>query len=550
MKLLSLLLLPAVLAATTAQPVQAKAPVNKTTANVSFDSPYTAFLSANCFFGDAAGFAVLAGTTITNTSSNVDQTLVMGNIGVYPGTAITGFVEAPAAATVSGKTYCATGINDPAPTMKAQIAAQHSYNELAALAPTNTFPAGDVDLGGLTLQPGVYKFGSSAQISVSGTARTQDSGISNGVLILDDTNDPNAVFVFQMGSTLTANVGTTIKMKSGGHDPNIYWIAGSSATVGVGATFEGNIIATTAITINTDASTDGRLFALGAAVTMQYNKVSPKYDSDGDGITDCMDGYPNNPKQAFNNPSTVSTIAFEDQWPLKGDFDMNDVVIKTSYNLITNAKNNVVHVTATYTLMATGGILKNAFGVEFPVPAASISNVKGSSAEIHQEITGQDKAVILIYSDMRKEMPTWNTRQIDTWTSPKTYTVDFDVADGVSLSAFGQDGYNPFIFNTVNNSRREVHLSTKKATTLADKSVFGTGDDNGVGNYKTKGGLPFAIIVPTANYSYPIETVDISFAFLHFPDFASPNGGNYPDWYSNTAPGYRNNSNIYVAPAQ
>lgn len=499
-------------------------------------NPYAALTSANCFFGDAAGFAVLAATTVTNTSTTVDNTVVNGSVAVYPGTAITGFIEAPTTVKVAGDVYCATGNTDRVLPLKVKNAAQASYTKLAGLTPTNQFPAGVAQLDGLTLLPGVYNFPSSADIA------------SHGTLTLDNSKDPNAVFVFQMGSTIVANTYSKI-VTTNGTDPNIYWAVGSSATIGVGASFQGNVIAVTAITINTDASTNGRLFALGAAVTMQFNKVTPTADSDGDGVPDCLDAYPNDAKRAFNNYSTPSTIAFEDLWPSKGDFDMNDVVMSYTYNVVTSATNQVANVIATYTLQATGGAQKNAFFVQFPVLPANLTNLKinGLAASVE---AGQSLAVIQLYKDMRVEMPgSWNTIPGLPMAPVVVYNVTFDLAPGTSLGIFGTDGYNPFIMNMVGASRREVHLPTKSPSDLVDQSVFGTVDDihklRTDPYYTSNDKLPFALVIPTATFDYPAETKDISTAYLHLGSFASSGGTFMTDWFSNLMSDYRNTSLIY-----
>lgn len=505
------------------------------------DNVVMAQSSANCVFGDASGFAVLAHETITNISTVVDPTIVHGNIGVFPGSAITGYVEGDGI--VKGITYCATGNSERTPPENAMKAANAAYTLLKGMTPTKTF--GPVqDLANMTLKPGVYAFPSSAMI-------TGASAISNGTLTLDDTNDPNGIFVFQIASTLVPATYTKVVMKSGGHDPNIYWVVGSSATISVGCQFEGNIIALTDIETNTHATTDGRLFALNASVTMQFNTVSPLFDTDKDGVPDCLDHYPYDAAKAFNNFVLPQTITFEDQWPSMGDFDMNDVVMTAGYNVITNSQNKVVEVIGTYSLIATGGINKNAFGIEFPIPATSIGKIVSGTLE-----PGQDLATFKLYDDMRQESMSWNTKP-NTPSSPvQSYTVDFKVTDGPLLSAFGLSMYNPFIVNYSGTSRREVHLQGYMPTKLADKTVFGTGDDNSnLSNkitYVTKSGLPWALTMPVGTFSYASEGINITKAYKHMNAWANSGGSNFMDWYSPNNPlmgaDYIDATMIYSAP--
>lgn len=269
-------------------------------------------------------------------------------------------------------------------------------------------------------------------------------------------------------------------------------------------------------------------------------------DTDGDGVADAFDDYPKDAEKAYNNYSSTgagASIAFEDQWPMIGDFDVNDMVVDYKYNVITNAKNIVVKVIADYTLRAAGGDYTNGFGVEFPVSAKSVKALSGANLE-----GGQEKAVVILFGDMHTEIAGWNTDPGVAYSGTKAYHVSFDLVDGPSFNEFGLD-YNPFLFSMAGNSRREVHLFGKTPTSLADKSLFGTGDDNSdpaKGRYYvTKSGFPYAITVPIADFNYPREHKDIGQAYTHFADWALSNGKSYQDWYTNTSEGYRNSGFIY-----
>ena len=204
--------------------------------------------------GTANNFAVLAGSTITSTGASV---INGGNVGLSPGTAITGFP--PATITPPFTTHVADGV-----ALQAQNDLIAAYNSAAGLAP-NQILTGQ-DLGGLTLTPGVYFFASSAQLT--------------GVLTLNNEGNPDAVFVFQIGSTLTTASDSSIVTINDGSIPNltpgisVYWQIGSSATLGTGTDFEGNILANTSITANTGATVDGRLLAENGAVTLDDNTIT------------------------------------------------------------------------------------------------------------------------------------------------------------------------------------------------------------------------------------------------------------------------------------
>ena len=195
--------------------------------------------------GQADGFAVLAGSGI----SSANGTAVTGDIGVSPGTAIVGFPPG----TLTGSKH-----SNDATAQGAQADLTTAYNTLAGEA-CNTVLSG-TDLGGLTLAPAVYCFSSSAALT--------------GTLTLDAQNHANAVWVFQIGSTLTTATNSSVVVINGGSSCNVFWQIGSSATLGTAAAFEGNIVALTGITMVAGATSTGRVLARNGAVTMDDDSVS------------------------------------------------------------------------------------------------------------------------------------------------------------------------------------------------------------------------------------------------------------------------------------
>ncbi len=201
----------------------------------------------NIFLGTSDPFAVLGGSMITNTGN----TEIFGNLGLFPGSSITGLV----AGMVNGNID-----DDDAVAMQAQADAFAAYNAAAGETPTGILTG--EDLGGLTLTPGVYFFSSSAQLT--------------GTLTLNDEGNPNAIFIFQIGSTLTTATDSSVVFSdSSGQGGSVFWQVGSAATLGASTAFTGTVIADTSITLVTGATIDcGRAFALGGAVTMDTNSVS------------------------------------------------------------------------------------------------------------------------------------------------------------------------------------------------------------------------------------------------------------------------------------
>jgi hypothetical protein len=206
--------------------------------------PSTGFAQAPPL-GTAASFGVLAGSAVTNTG----PTTVLGDLGVSPGTAITGFPPG----IVTGTIHSADAV-----ALQAQSDLTIAYTALAGL-PCNTVLTGQ-DLGGLTLGPGVYCFSTSAQLT--------------GTLTLDAQGDPNAVFIFQIGSTLTTASNSVVRVINGGQNCNAYWQVGSSATIGTATAFTGNILALASITVTTGASVSGRLLARNGAVTLDSSSIA------------------------------------------------------------------------------------------------------------------------------------------------------------------------------------------------------------------------------------------------------------------------------------
>jgi hypothetical protein len=202
--------------------------------------PGTIPLGTNCRVG------ILAGSTVTNTNT---PTHVTGDVDVSPGTAITGFPPG----TITGAFNAGN-----ATAAQAQLDLTTAYNDAAGAAGGAALPG---DIGGETLAPGVYK--TSISLGITGN------------LTLDGGGDPNAVWIFQIGSTLTTAAGNSQVILSGGAQAsNVFWQVGSSATLGTNTIFEGTIMAQASITLTTGATLNGRALARTGAVTLDDNQVN------------------------------------------------------------------------------------------------------------------------------------------------------------------------------------------------------------------------------------------------------------------------------------
>ena len=212
---------------------------------------FPVYADAAILLGTAGDFAVLAGTTVTSTGPSV---INGGDVGVSPGTAITGFP--PGIVVPPFTQHSADGV-----ALQAQNDLTTAYDAAVALAFTQDLTG--QDLGGLILTPGVYFFSTSAQLT--------------GILTLDNEGDPDAEFVFQIGSTLTTASNSSVVTINGGATPGctVFWQVGSSATLGSNTLFEGHILALASITLNTGASIlEGSTLARNGAVTLDSNSIT------------------------------------------------------------------------------------------------------------------------------------------------------------------------------------------------------------------------------------------------------------------------------------
>jgi hypothetical protein len=206
---------------------------------------------ANVILNSADSFAVLGSSTVANTGN----TVLNGNLGVYPGLTISGFTfsTTPGPGIVNGAVH-----DTDAVAAQAQADVLTAYAALSSEASIQDLTG--QDLGGLTLGPGVRNFSAVAQLT--------------GTLILDAQGDSNARFDFQIGSTLTTASSSSIVLTNGAQADNVFWQVGSSATLGADTSFYGSILADQSITLNAGASMSGRALALNAAVTLDDNVIT------------------------------------------------------------------------------------------------------------------------------------------------------------------------------------------------------------------------------------------------------------------------------------
>lgn len=279
----------------------------------------------------------------------------------------------------------------------------------------------------------------------------------------------------------------------------------------------------------------------------------------------------NNPPPSGGGTTTSSyngSLAFEDLWPYQGDYDFNDCVIDYNFATTQDDQNRVQSIKATFILHAFGASYHNGFGFQLPnVNPNQIISVTGynlaSDTYIHLASNGLEaghsKATVIVYDDAWRLMPYQggigvNTQMAYAYDTPDTLVINMTFYQNGSFAPGGAITYNqldigkfnPFII--VNKNRTvEVHLPNYAPTSLANKSLLGTGNDASDPStgtyYVTKNNLPWAINIPNT-FDYPIEKQDILGAYLHFADWAESDGTLFPEWYADK-PGYRDASLIY-----
>ena len=280
------------------------------------------------------------------------------------------------------------------------------------------------------------------------------------------------------------------------------------------------------------------------------NTITPQRatgsDDDGDGVLNSYDDYPSDASKAYNvyypTSTTYANVAFEDLWPSKGDYDLNDVVVAYQYKGVLNANNKMVSMTGKYKLRAAGGIFKNAFSVELPINRSAVTTITGGLG-LEAEAS---KAIVKVFANSKAIISNYNTIAGTSPQSTDTISVamTFSTPQDFSLSSF-----NPFIYIDEADKGRgyEVHLPDMAPSELVNKAILGTNADNSnsaTGRYyKTANNLPFAINIPET-FSYPIEREAIINGHLKFAAWAQSGGTQYQDWYKNLS-GYRNSSKLY-----
>lgn len=288
----------------------------------------------------------------------------------------------------------------------------------------------------------------------------------------------------------------------------------------------------------------------------------PQWDNDEDGIINGEDAYPEDPLRAFNDyhPSAdaYSTLAFEDLWPAKGDYDFNDLVIDYQFNQVRNNENKIIEVIGILKLQAIGGSYQNGFGFELPFSQSLVNQVTGYehnegivTMRANGTESGSDNAIIIVFENAWNYLSIpgvsfVNTRSDEEQVDPYIFNINIQFTRGITDEEIGSPPYNPFIFT--NGTRDvEVHLFGGAPTELADMSMFQSGDDfSDIDNdlyYKSALNLPWAMDIP-ATFAYPEEKSPVDSAYVYFIEWAESSGDSKSDWHLDKT-NYRRDQKIF-----
>lgn len=303
-------------------------------------------------------------------------------------------------------------------------------------------------------------------------------------------------------------------------------------------------------------------------------------DTDGDGVADNDDAFPNDPTRAFRNFSpaanTFGTFAFEDLWPALGDYDFNDLVVDYQMEYATNAENQMVDLKFKLYIRAIGASIPSGFGISFEnIPANRVASVTGMklfegyiNLAANGLEAGHSNAVIIPFDNAIKcvnwgSQPTFNTTPGYQPGTSDTIVITILFNQPVPVARIQIGGQEPTVTTksfvgpptiTVNPflikgkiRGQEIHLPGMPPTVLANPQLFGTIDDDTKPAqsryYVTKSNLPWAIHLPV-KFDYPTEKTDILKAYKKLADWAQSNGELFTDWYLNL-PGYRDAQHLF-----
>ncbi len=272
-------------------------------------------------------------------------------------------------------------------------------------------------------------------------------------------------------------------------------------------------------------------------------------DADGDGVADHADAYPNDPERASvqytPSASDFEVLAFEDQWPHKGDYDFNDLVLRYRFRELLHADGGIKEFNMVIEPLARGAAYHNALAIQLPVAEAEIESVElwrdniVVDASTCLEVDGGNQSVLRVFMDAHDELPSSgssgfaNTVVGEDLVSAPTVEMRVIFVTPILRADLGLPPYNPFIFRSASRGH-EIHLLDRPPSTRVIDDYFGSADDISDPSdgryYRDSNGFPWALILPS-DWAHPTERDQISWAYDHFSDWVGSGGESYSDWY-------------------
>ncbi len=300
--------------------------------------------------------------------------------------------------------------------------------------------------------------------------------------------------------------------------------------------------------------------------TSEITPIGVPSDDDGDGVPNMFDDFPQDPERAFQtNDHSMSTLAFEDLWPQKGDYDFNDMIVDYNIFYHKNADNEIKNVITEFELRAVGARYRNGFAIEFPFLTSnveSITIIDGNDPLTYSSYISDENFdpqleaglnATVVYIDNTQDLIQAvgdnfiNTERNVPYQGSVKIALDIKLTNAEDISTWQWNApFNPFIY--VDRVREhEIHLADYPPTPTADLSLFGLDDDSSVVSqnryYKSVENHPWALNI-AESWDYPYEKNKVTGAYLLFKEWAESSGALYPDWYKDL-PGYRNPERIY-----
>jgi LruC domain-containing protein len=477
-----------------------------------------------------------------------------GDIGTDAG-AISGF----GSSIHFGSQYAADAI-----TAQAKIDLDIAYNALLAMTITETHAAAFGS--GETINPGIYDIGGAGSLS--------------GTITLDGGGNSDAIFVLKFGGAFTVAAQSKVILANGTRRCNVFWVGGAGVATGAvsigafaimkgtilshggacssgaGAFIEGRQLSTagaintnTGIVYNNPDCITSLSLAVAGTKDISYIHIDFECDAardgvdvfnealsadlDGDTVADQDDPDPGDANKTFTqyipSQNSFGTLAFEDLWPTKGDYDFNDFIIEIKEEIVTNADNDIYEITFNLRIMGMGGQYNNDFGITLQDPSSQITVEVFSPHNVTHDVTDQDgKKIITIRKPKQLFYPSAITDIINAESGSTYYTpVELQVVLTVNGALSYPSEYNPkFFIEQQGIDGHEVHLAGNAPSPRMNTVLYGTGDDDtdpSINKYfKSVNNLPWGLYIPTT-WNYPLEEVDLIEAYSLFVEYAEEN---------------------------